>query len=87
MTCLGCWSQGNKVQPKAPKENLTVLKLLSKGTFRCPYNCGHMRIPYLELEEHLGECPERFVECSLGCGVALKINQMERHQEKHCAES
>ena len=46
-----------------------------------------MRIPYLELEEHLGECPERFMECSLGCGVALKINQMERHQEKHCAES
>lgn len=87
-TCLRCWSQGAKVATIPPEgENLTILKLLSKATFRCPYNCGDLRIPYCELEDHMLMCPERFVECALGCGIALKIPQIEKHQEKNCAEA
>ena len=84
--CASCWkgedtSYDEKMEPM---NNLTVHKLLSKATFRCPYQCGLLHIPYDELENHVLECPERFIECPQGCGAALKVYAVERHVEKFC---
>ncbi|CAD5112528.1 DgyrCDS1739 [Dimorphilus gyrociliatus] len=56
------------------------------GIFPCPYvkyGCEFKEIPRNKIIEHANKCkfhPERKVECRFGCGLEVKVKDLESHE-------
>ena len=64
---------------------LHLLKDCPKRMVPCPRLCNIGKLRAEEVENHMQDlCAERYKECPLGCGIQLRLADMDLHTSKNC---